>query len=533
MTARPYRSPRISAVLGCFALPGAVRAQNHDAPLSPGWEATPRLTERQQLAKPASLKIARQRLRRFGIAIGAFAVGAAATVAFAVTPASGGAVGGSALAVDTTAGEQIDPHLSGDLAAYTDQSTGSGVIRYYDFLNPGSSGTVPSGTVWDVDELSDVNGSHIAFARQHADLSRSCMVFDRVTSSTVEIGAGQGTVAGATALGSDTVAFVNFAANDGDIVVGKISAPAAPLVNLSASLRKDTSPAVSPLGEAVVWQSSDGLVHCDVMKSIRSGASWSPAQVVSDTTAEERNPDTDGISVTYDSNRAGALGGGDIFFQPISGGVETQVELDGIQRNPSISGGVIAFESKATGATTWDLFVYQTSTNTVFQVTSTPATNEILSDVTTLGNGDIRVVWAADDDFFLGEHNIYARTFSLPSISIYDFVGFFQPIDNLPTLNIASAGSSIPVKFSLGGDQGLAIFAAGYPASSPIPCDATEPGAIIEETVNAGSSSLSYDPTTDRYCYVWKTDKSWKGTCRMLVVGLNDGSHYFAKFRFK
>jgi hypothetical protein len=103
----------------------------------------------------------------------------------------------------------------------------------------------------------------------------------------------------------------------------------------------------------------------------------------------------------------------------------------------------------------------------------------------------------------------------------------------LPTLNIASAGSSIPVKFSLGGDQGLAIFTAGYPASTAIACDASEPGVVIEETVTAGSSSLSYNAISDQYSYVWKTDKSWKGTCRMLIVGLNDGTQHFAKFRFR
>jgi hypothetical protein len=58
------------------------------------------------------------------------------------------------------------------------------------------------------------------------------------------------------------------------------------------------------------------------------------------------------------------------------------------------------------------------------------------------------------------------------------------------------------VKFSLGGNPGLAIFAAGYPVSSPIPCDASEPGAVIEGTVNAGGSSLSYNATTDQYSYV-------------------------------
>ena len=116
---------------------------------------------------------------------------------------------------------------------------------------------------------------------------------------------------------------------------------------------------------------------------------------------------------------------------------------------------------------------------------------------------------------------------------VYGFSGFLQPVENLPALNIANAGSAIPVKFSLGGNQGLAIFAAGYPASSPIPCDESEPGTVIEETVTAGSSSLSYNATTGQYNYVWKTDRPWRGTCRMLVVRFNDGAEHRAKFRFK
>ncbi len=100
-------------------------------------------------------------------------------------------------------------------------------------------------------------------------------------------------------------------------------------------------------------------------------------------------------------------------------------------------------------------------------------------------------------------------------------------------VNIAVAGSAIAVKFSLNGNQGLNIMAAGYPISSPVACDAGEPGAVIEETVNAGGSSLTYDAATDRYSYIWKTNKAWKGTCRILVVRLNDGSDHFAKFSFK
>src|SRR5439155_14949140 len=80
---------------------------------------------------------------------------------------------------------------------------------------------------------------------------------------------------------------------------------------------------------------------------------------------------------------------------------------------------------------------------------------------------------------------------------IYNFSGFFQPVDNLPTFNVVKAGSGVPVRFSLGGYQGLNIFAANYPKSQVIPCDSTAPFDGIEETVPAGSSSLSYDASTD------------------------------------
>lgn len=115
----------------------------------------------------------------------------------------------------------------------------------------------------------------------------------------------------------------------------------------------------------------------------------------------------------------------------------------------------------------------------------------------------------------------------------YRFAGFFQPVDNLPTVNSVNAGQAIPLKFSLGGNKGLNIFAAGYPSSAMITCGLS-PTADIEETVTAGGSSLSYDAASDRYIYVWKTDKAWKGTCRVLLVRFNDGGPtQMASFKFK
>ena len=61
--------------------------------------------------------------------------------------------------------------------------------------------------------------------------------------------------------------------------------------------------------------------------------------------------------------------------------------------------------------------------------------------------------------------------------------------------------------------------------------DALDPGVDVTETVTAGGSSLSF--SGDQYNYTWKTESSWAGTCRQLVVTLNDGSVHTANFKFK
>ena len=116
---------------------------------------------------------------------------------------------------------------------------------------------------------------------------------------------------------------------------------------------------------------------------------------------------------------------------------------------------------------------------------------------------------------------------------LYDFTGFFSPVNNPPTLNIVNAGRAIPVKFSLSGNKGLNIFAVNSPVSGLIPCDASAPATDLTDTVTAGGSSLSYDASSDQYIYIWKTDSSWAGTCRQLLVTLNDGSVHVANFKFR
>jgi hypothetical protein len=113
----------------------------------------------------------------------------------------------------------------------------------------------------------------------------------------------------------------------------------------------------------------------------------------------------------------------------------------------------------------------------------------------------------------------------------YSWNGFFQPIDNVGVVNKAKAGQSIPVKFSLGGNQGLNILAAGYPGfvtGSVPPADTTDDVEVYATSV----PGLTYDAAADQYVYVWKTPTTLAGKSGTLQLRLADGSMHTALFTF-
>jgi hypothetical protein len=113
---------------------------------------------------------------------------------------------------------------------------------------------------------------------------------------------------------------------------------------------------------------------------------------------------------------------------------------------------------------------------------------------------------------------------------VFDWSGFFAPVSN-EKVNVAQAGSAIPVKFKLGVNYGPGIFAEGYPRSRPIACESGAPSEPIEQTVTPGASELSYGD--NQYNYVWKTQAAWANTCRELEVKLVDNTVHTALFKFK
>ncbi len=443
----------------------------------------------------------------------------APTAALAVTPIDAVPVTLFPVAIDTAAGDQYDPHVSGDLVSYTSDTT----VRSYDFFS-GSDDVVPTSSD-SKDELSDTSNGKVTFARLDlTTFNQTVQVFDEASQTVGEVDPQSVPYRSEPAIGSDTVAFIDAAGGTGELVATRLGGVTQ---HVTSDTRIDQRPAVAPSGDLVVYEScAQSPSNCDIRQAAWNGTAWVVTSLTSNADPEA-NPDTDGSMVVYDAFRGVQR---DICWQPAGGGSEQCLVLSGEQRDPSIAGGVILYEDAATDGNA-DLFAYEIASNRRFRITSTQGLDETLNDITRLTDGRLHLVWSSGS---APDRNVYGATIELPPTGpTYHFGGFRQPVDARPTLNQMKAGAAVPVKFSLGGDQGLSIFAAGYPKSQVIACGATADVDGIEQTVNAGGSSMTYDPSTDTYDYVWKTDKTWAGTCRQLVLAFADGSVQRADFKFK
>jgi hypothetical protein len=365
------------------------------------WSIRYVLGSKMKINRPPSASLALSAL------IGLMSLPAAAQTTV-LTPQIGPPLTVTPVTIDNSGGDQTDPHVSGDLAAYTDSATSQ--MRYYRF-STSVDAAIPFGASI-VDVLSDVSGNLIAFSRIEADRN-AIMVFDTVANTTTEIDPHAGTNRIGAAIGGNTVAFIDMNTGNGDLNIYDLATNT--LQAFTGDPAAEQNPNVAPDGNTIVWESCPtSIVSCDIKKALRLG-SGSPFVVstVADSPDPESNPDTDGTTIVYDGNLTGNPTGQDIYFVPVAGGPTTQLAIAGDQQNPSISAGVIAFESRTTPGGDSDLFLYVIATNTLYQVTNTPGVNEMLNDVFVLPDGEIRLVWAADDGPD-GEQNIYGATFRLP-----------------------------------------------------------------------------------------------------------------------
>jgi hypothetical protein len=287
-----------------------------------------------------------------------------------------------------------------------------------------------------------------------------------------------------------------------DVTVGDTTAPA-----ISGMPSDQTEEATGPDGAQVSWQAPtandavDGETSVDC--SPASGATFAlgATEVICTATDSHNNSATETFDVTVRDTTAPAI---------------TGVPANITVKATSPSGARVTYASPEAS----DLV------DGTVGVSCSPASGS------TFALGITRVDCSASDS----RGNSDTKTFEVGVF--YDWAGFFNPVNNPDVLNVAKAGSAIPVKFSLGADMGLDVFyqppnEPSYPKSGAMACDSTAPVDAIEQTVTAGSSGLNYDATTGRYTYVWKTNSGWAGTCRQLVVKLDDGKVYRANFKLR
>ena len=115
----------------------------------------------------------------------------------------------------------------------------------------------------------------------------------------------------------------------------------------------------------------------------------------------------------------------------------------------------------------------------------------------------------------------------------YSFAGFFEPVENPPSTNLAKAGKTVPIKFQLtcGGNYISDLSAVTSITSVSMACTGVGETELIH--ADNSPSGLHYDFENNQFIYNWRTEKSWGNTCRKLIVTLSDGSTHEAYFQFK
>jgi hypothetical protein len=97
-------------------------------------------------------------------------------------------------------------------------------------------------------------------------------------------------------------------------------------------------------------------------------------------------------------------------------------------------------------------------------------------------------------------------------------------------LNQVTAGSNIPVKFTLSNYKGYPY--SSPPVSQPISCSNFAPTGA-PQMIDRLMPDPYYSPMFDYYQTMWRTQADWKFTCRRLTLHLIDGSTKTFDFSFK
>jgi hypothetical protein len=436
------------------------------------------------------------------------------------------ALAGTVVPVATAAGDQTDPHVSGDWVVYTDFSAGSssGRIHHHNLVT-GFDAMIPN--VDGTDSLSDISGTTVVYihfgAGKHAVYS-----FDIAAGGDpVELDPQPASNRRTAAVGGRTVAWQDFGfstVSSPEIVVYDLDTHG--LIRLTDDGLYDRDPAVSADGNTVTWSKCTSVAGgCQVWAAVRTGTTWTAA-ALTNSADQSTLPDTNGNTVVY--GRDLPLEENDIFWQPVGGGPEGQLTLPSIQENANISGHVVVFDRYDPTASTpnFDIYAYDLTTDRLYRLTETRE-DESLSDLWAVPNGTVNAVWNRHEA--TGDDNVYAETFTLPATTTRAATAQ-QPINADGSSTFTAKRGVVPVKFTLTDN--------GTPTCDlpPATITVTRVGASSSQTLDentyssAADSGASFRISSCQYVYNLAAHHIGPGSYRIGIVvdGQQIGSAGFA-----
>ena len=310
---------------------------------------------------------------------------------------------GTTQAVHAEPGNESNPHVDCDGVSYTfDDFMGRSTIHYQD-LSTGIDTEIPGN---DVDLLSDVSGSRVAFT-QVTNSGDTIRIFDTISQTTTIV---PGFGLSNPSIGGNLVAFEDVGSSiPGGRDIDFYDLSSGIVTKLAHDAFDNINPEVSPNGDTVIWQKCQAnQVSCDLYAAIQTspGVFTTRALISGGNSSRFESSSTNGELAVYTSLRNGER---DLYYQPLAGGTEVHLSIPGDQRDVTISGNFISFESGTQHG--YDIFVYDIRSGTLFQVTNT-LVDEKLSEISLCGDtGRIVYVNVAN-----GAFDVNAFTFQVPSV---------------------------------------------------------------------------------------------------------------------
>jgi beta propeller repeat protein len=338
-------------------------------------------------------------------------------------------------------GDQYDPAIFGNIVVYTDYRSADTDVYYTDLstmqehpviVAPGNQ------------ELTGVSNGRIVYT-------------DYRSSDVVLFNIADGTAVNLTRADKESLGR-NFNAIDpaisGSLVVwqdsrdGNMEIYAKDVVTgegrrVTASTDVDSRPSVS--GSIIAWQRCAAGGTCDIWSY--DWSTGATTQVTNTPASNERNPNIDGTSIVYQTDRPGQITGSDICLFDLMTLAETCLPLDGDQANPHVSGDNVSFDDLSAGL--YHIGLWNIPGNQSWMITS-GSSGQYLNDID--GN---RIVYTDDRN---GDLEIYMYTFQIE----------VPPVDTEPPVISGAADVTVNATSPAGADVTFHVTATDNLDPSPI-----------------------------------------------------------------